>query len=301
MIYTDIAAKVKTEYTEAASAIFTMAYDGGICVEDCSDIDQAASVMRMDYVDRELTEKNKGFSIIHIYLPETEDLDAVTDFIKYRLAEDGIEYELTFTKTAEEDFANAWKAYYEPVRTDGRITVVPSWQDYTPSGDEIVLMMDPEMAFGSGTHESTRLCLGALDRMVKKDSAVLDIGCGSGILAIASMLLGAKSADACDIDAISVETAKRNCEKNSVECNVFRSDLFKQVTGKYDIIAANIVADIIIRMAPEIRSHMNEGAKFLCSGIIVERADEVAEHLKKNGLNVTGISTDNGWAAIEAE
>lgn len=301
MIYTDIAAKVKTEYTEAASAIFTMAYDGGICVEDCSDIDQAASVMRMDYVDRELLEKNRGFSIIHIYLPETEDMNAITDFIRSRLEEEKIEYELTFTKTAEEDFANAWKTYYEPVKTNGRITVVPSWQEYAPDENEIILSMDPEMAFGSGTHESTRLCLSALDKMVKKDSAVLDIGCGSGILAIASMLLGAKSADACDIDAVSVETAKRNCEKNNVVCNVFQSDLFKEVNGKYDIIAANIVADIINRMAPEIRSHMNEGAKFLCSGIIVERAEEVADNLRKNGLTVTNISTENGWAAIEAE
>lgn len=298
MIYTDIAARVKTADTETCAAVFTMAYDGGICVEDCSDIAEAAAVMRMDYVDRELTERNRGFSVIHIYLPESEDLAAVTDFIRERLAQAGIEYELSFNPIAEEEFANAWKAYYEPVRTDGRITVVPSWQEYTPEGDELVLMMDPEMAFGSGTHESTRLCLGELDKLVKPGCSVLDVGCGSGILAIASRLLGAGYAEACDVDGISVETAKRNCEKNGVECKVYRSDLFSAVEGRFDVICANIVADIIIRMAPEIRSHMNDGAVFLCSGIIAERADEVRKALEAAGLDIVRTDTLNGWAAI---
>lgn len=298
MIYTDISAKVKTADTEAASAVFTMAYDGGICVEDCSDISEAAAVMRMDYVDRELAEKNKGFSVIHVYLPETEDLEAVTSFIREQLEAEGIAYELSFSSVAEEDFANAWKAYYEPVRTDGRITVVPSWQDYQPDENEIILRMDPEMAFGSGTHESTWLCLSALDKLVKPTSRVLDVGCGSGILAIASRLLGGEYAEACDIDAISVDTAKRNCEKNSVDCKTYVSDLFAQVDGKFDIICANIVADIIIRMAPEILSHMNQGAHFLCSGIIVERAEEVTGALEANGLEILRTDRKNGWAAI---
>lgn len=298
MIYTDIAARVKTADTEAASAVFTMAYDGGICVEDCSDISEAAAVMRMDYIDRELAEKNKGFSIIHIYLPETEDLEEITSFIRAQLEAEGIEYELSFTSVAEEDFANAWKAYYEPIRTDGRITVVPSWQDYSPDENEIVLRMDPEMAFGSGTHESTWLCLSALDKLVTPDSRILDVGCGSGILAIASRLLGGAYAEACDIDAISVETAKRNCEKNNVECKTYVSDLFAGVEGRFDIICANIVADIIIRMSPEILSHMNDGAHFLCSGIIVERADEVIAALEANGLEVIRTDRKNGWAAV---
>ncbi|MBQ6552722.1 MAG: 50S ribosomal protein L11 methyltransferase [Clostridia bacterium] len=301
MIYTDVAARVKTADTEAASAVFTMAYDGGICVEDCSDIAEAAAVMRMDYIDRELAERNKGFSIIHLYLPETEDLSAVTGFIKERFAADGIEYELSFNPVAEEDFANAWKAYYEPVKTGGRITVVPSWKDYEPEDGEIILKMDPEMAFGSGTHESTRLCLGELDKLVRPGCAVLDVGCGSGILAIASVLLGAGSAEACDVDGISVETAKRNCEKNGVSVKTYRSDLFSAVAGRFDVICANIVADIIIRMAPEIKAHMNAGGVFLCSGIIAERAGEVRGALEANGLTVLRTDELNGWAAIVAE
>lgn len=301
MIYTDVTARVKTADTEAASAVFTMAYDGGICVEDCSDIAEAAAVMRMDYVDRELTERNKGFSLIHLYLPETEDLAAVTDFIKERFADDGIEYELSFNPVAEEDFANAWKAYYEPVKTDGRITVVPSWKEYAPEAGEIVLHMDPEMAFGSGTHESTRLCLSALDKLIKPGCSVLDVGCGSGILAIAAMLLGAGSAEACDVDGVSVETAKRNCEKNGVSVKTYRSDLFSAVEGRFDVICANIVADIIIRMAPEIKAHMNAGGVFLCSGIIAERAGEVRDALEAHGLSVLRTETLNGWAAIIAQ
>lgn len=175
--------------------------------------------------------------------------------------------------------------------------IVPVWEKYDAEDGEVTVLMDPGMAFGTGTHETTRLCAAMIEDFVKEGSTVLDVGCGSGILAITAAKLGASEAFACDIDPQSIKVAKENVELNGtlqVECAV--SDLMKQVPDKkYDVILANIVADIIIRLAPDAPSYLADGGVMIVSGIIVERADEVRTALAENGFVVVKDTEENGW------
>ncbi|MBR6603197.1 MAG: 50S ribosomal protein L11 methyltransferase, partial [Clostridia bacterium] len=180
--------------------------------------------------------------------------------------------------------------------------IVPAWERFDPLPDDIVVRMDPGMAFGTGTHETTRLVIELLEKYVKKGQRMLDVGTGSGILAICASKLGAEHCAAYDIDPVAVRVARDNIAESgqqNITCEV--SDLLKQVSlegGQYDIVTANIVADIIIRMAPDIGKYMKEGAPLIASGIITERKDEVLEVLLANNLKLVEILEDNGWCAI---
>ena len=182
------------------------------------------------------------------------------------------------------------------------MVIVPAWEQYEPKEGEIIVTMDPGMAFGTGTHETTRLVIELLERLVTPGMRVLDVGCGSGILAICAAKLGATECKAYDIDPVAVRVARENIEasgEKNVTCDV--SDLLRQVDlsgGQYDLICANIVADIIIRMAPDVGAYMKQDAVLLASGIITERADEVVDALQANGLAVKERLDDNGWCAL---
>ncbi|MBP3377465.1 MAG: 50S ribosomal protein L11 methyltransferase, partial [Clostridia bacterium] len=222
-------------------------------------------------------------------------------FIKQRLTDLGIEFELTHEGVCEEDWADSWKQYYKPIKTGKRLVIVPIWEEYTPEEGETVVLMDPGMAFGTGTHETTRLCAGFVEKYTTEGCSVLDVGCGSGILAIAAAKVGAGTCFACDIDPVAVRVAKENTELNStpnVKCAV--SDLLKQVEkvdGGYNVIVANIVADIIIRLAPDVGEYLAEGGVFIVSGIIEERAGEVLTALDAAGYKVEDERYENGWYA----
>ena len=224
----------------------------------------------------------------------------VVELLKERFLQNEIEYTLSCTGVKQEDWENGWKAYYHPLDIGNRLAICPSWETYDT--DRIVMKLDPGMAFGTGTHQTTSLCLTALDRIIKGGERVLDIGTGSGILAIGSLLLGASTADGVDIDAMCVRTAGENASINKVSenFNVKIGDLSDQATGQYDIVIANIVANAIIMLSENVPALLKQDGVYITSGIIDTREHDVVKAIEGTGLVITDINRDNGWVCIEA-
>ena len=216
--------------------------------------------------------------------------------------------ELKMKNVQEEDWANNWKKYFKPFAVGDKIVIRPSWEEYNDDGNKTVLKIDPGHVFGTGTHETTQLCIELIENYLKKDDMVLDIGCGSGILSIASLLLGAKYADAVDIDPNAIDIAYTNAGMNDigretydvVSGNILEDeDLNEKYSGKkYDVVEANIVADVIIALTDKIPQYIKDGGVFISSGIIVERLDDVLEALKGHGFEVLEVKKKKGWSAI---
>ena len=213
---------------------------------------------------------------------------------------------MTVVSVDEEDWANNWKKYYKPLEIGSRLLVLPSWEE-KPETDRIVLKLDPSMAFGTGAHHTTRMCLEFLEKTVKAGDTMLDLGCGSGILSIAARLLGAVEATAVDIDPIAESIAYENAEMNGIGRDGYHvlignvlSDtrLQKKIAGQYPVVAANIVTDVIIALAPIARPLVAKGGVFLVSGIIDERADEVVRALNDAGFTAEEHSGAEGWNAF---
>ncbi len=305
MEYTEIKIYIPTEDTERASNIATMVVPYGIYIEDYSDLEAAAwEIAHIDLIDEELLEKNREESVIHIYIEEGNNPAEAVSFISERLNSEGISYRIETVGCSEEDWADKWKAFFKPTPVGERLFVRPIWIDEYDAGDRAVLNIEPGAAFGTGTHETTRLCLETLDKIIKDGDTVLDIGCGSGILAIASMLLGAKEGFGVDIDPLAVKTAKENGLMNNFkepELTFVCGDLADKVIKKYDVVVANIVADIIILFSTQVKAFMKPGAKFIASGIIDTRADEVCLALQNAGLVLKERVEENGWVCLVCE
>ncbi len=265
MEWTDIRLTVAKSDADNAEAVATMIAEGGIYIEDYSDIEQQVA------------------EIAHVDLIEQELLD------KPRVETEGVE---------QEDWQNGWRKYYHPLEIGKRLAVVPSWQEYDT--DRVKLVLDPGLAFGTGGHETTSLCMEALDERVQGGERVLDIGTGSGILAIAALKLGAAVAEGVDIDPVAVRTAGENAALNGVQdkLTVLVGDLSDKASGQYDIITANIVANAILSLAPAVPGLMADGATFIASGIIDSRKDEVIAGLEKAGLAVVEVKEKRGWECI---
>ncbi|MBR6917395.1 MAG: 50S ribosomal protein L11 methyltransferase [Clostridia bacterium] len=298
--WTQIKVTVATEDLECLSAVMSMVTNS-LMIEDYSDADRELDGVYGDLIDEELLKKDKTRGSVSAFLPSGGAITENVSYIKERLAALGIKYEIELDGVSEEDWADSWKQYYKPIKTGERIVIVPVWEKYDAKDGETVVLMDPGMAFGTGTHETTRLCAKLLEKYVKSGCRMLDVGCGSGILAICAAKLGAESCFACDIDPVSVRVACENVGLNKTPCVVCReSDLLKsveKVEGGYDVCTANIVADVIIRLAPDIGEYLANDAVFVVSGIIVERRDEVVDVLTKNGYKVIDDETENGWYA----
>ncbi len=294
--WTEIKLTVKVTSLDAATAIMS-AVDPGLMIEDYSDFDLKS--VYGDLVDERILSADKSIASVSVFLPQDGDVDGTLAFIRSRLAESSIEGMLATSGVKEEDFANAWRQYYKPLHI-GNIVIVPKWEEYEAKDGEIIIRMDPGMAFGTGSHETTRLVIGLLGDTVKPGDSVLDVGTGSGILAVCASKLGAAECFAYDIDPIAVEVAAENAAENGcANVTTGTSDLLYGVrAGKYDVVCANIVADIIIRMAPDIGKFMHDGSTLLASGIINERAEDVKKALLENGLWVVRDLTDNGWTAL---
>jgi ribosomal protein L11 methyltransferase len=198
----------------------------------------------------------------------------------------------------EEDWAENWKKYYHAAKIGERLVICPAWERYEPqSADEVVVTLEPGMAFGTGTHETTRLCMRLLEQCGPQGKAVLDLGCGSGILAISALLLGAKSALGVDIDETAVRVAKENAALNGVACE-FRRGGIPGIDGKFGIVFANIVADVIIGHISIIAEYLDKGGVFIASGIIDTREADVLAAIESAGLRVIKRETDGGWVAF---
>ncbi len=297
--WTQIRANGKREELDAISAVMSM-LDPGLQIEDYSDLDELIlDGVYGDLIDEAVLSADRTKVSVSIYVPDEKPLGEYLAFIRERFSALGITADVETVGLSEEDWAENWKQYYHPIKI-GRIVIVPAWEKYEPKGDEITVLMDPGMAFGTGTHETTRLVIGLLDKYIKKGDRVLDVGCGSGILSIAASKLGADACRAYDIDPVAVRVTAENIKDNgveNVECGV--SDLLASVdrTAKYNIVCANIVADIIIRMTPDVGEYIADGGVLFVSGIIDERADEVLSVLRDHGYVEIETSHENGWCA----
>lgn len=302
MEWTDIRITVPQQYAETAEAIATMVSNGGIYIEDYSDLEQQAwEIAHVDLIEQELLDKPRDIVIVHMYLAPDENPAEVLPLFRERLDAAGVPYTLDTAGVQQEDWQNAWKKYYHAMDIGSRLAIVPGWESYDTN--RIRITMDPGLAFGTGTHETTALCLELLDSLVQGGERVLDVGTGSGILAIAALKLGAREADGVDIDPMCVRTAGENAERNGVDgrFRVLVGDLSDKAEGVYDIITANIVAAAILSLAPAVPALMAPGAKFICSGIIDERKDEVLAGLQASGLRPVEIKEKRGWVCILCE
>lgn len=273
--------------------------DNGLMIEDYSDF--SLNGMYGELVDESILNADRSIVRVSLFVPEERNPLEYREFLQTRLPALGIEGEISLEGMNEDDWAESWKQYYKPVPL-GKVTIVPAWEKYEAKDGEVIIRMDPGMAFGTGTHETTRLVIRLMQDEPLADKRVLDVGTGSGILSICASKLGAKSCNAYDIDPMAVKVARENCIADGCDnITVGVSDLLRGVDlsgGKYDFCVANIVADIIIRMLPDVRSYVKEGAPLILSGIIGERADEVREAVIKTGFTVEKEIKENDWVGM---
>ena len=268
-------------------------------IEDYSDIDLKSCYG--DLIDESILNADKTVASVSVYLPDGTDLAKTLEFLQDRLALAGISSNPELSGVDEEDWANAWRQYYKPIKIGEKLVIVPAWEKYEPKEGELIVRMDPGMAFGTGDHETTRLVIRLLEDYVKPGFRVLDVGCGSGILAICASRLGAGECLACDIDPTAVRVAKENVRDSgltNIEC--FQSDLLRGVDDSkpFDLITANIVADIIIRMTPDVGRYMHKDTVLLASGIITPRADDVISAMEAHGFKILARLEENDWCAL---
>ncbi len=300
--WVEVKVTVSTEDLERTSAIVSLTVPYGIYIEDYSDLEaEAWEIANIDLIDEELLQKDRSKGIVHVYIPENDNPTEAVSFIESRLSAERITYALEIFSCNKEDWENNWKQYFKPVAIGKKLLIHPVWIDeYNPMG-RFVLHLEPGIAFGTGAHETTRLCLEELENHIHKDSVMLDVGCGSGILSAAGMLLGAKSVVGVDIDELAVKVAVSNGALNGFSepsYKMIRGNLTDHVSGKYSVITANIVADAIIELTPQIKRFMLPGAVYIVSGIIDARADEVCGVLAANGFRVVEKRENKGWVCL---
>ncbi len=297
--WAEIAITVKTEDIETAGNIANMVVPYGIYIEDYSALEEdAAEISHYDFIDDSLLHKDRTKGIIHIYInPHENPLEAVS-FITERLNSENIEHEIKTAACKTEDWVNNWKQYFHAMPIGEKLLIRPLWEKEYDTDGRIVLNIEPGLAFGTGSHPTTKLCLETLEKYIDENSTVLDIGCGSGILSIAALLLGAKSAFGVDIDKLAVKTAIENAKENGFGSPVFdavNGNLSDKVSGKYHVIVANIVADIIMQFNEEVSEFLEDGGIYITGGIIDIRKDEVVRSFEQNGFEIIANYEEKGW------
>lgn len=304
MEWTDVRLTVPQSAAETAEAIAIGIAGGGVYIEDYADLlQEAKNIAPVDFIDETLLLKSKEEVIVHLYLPPEDDVPDTLSLLKSRLTAAGLPFRLETEGVLQEDWENSWKAFYHVTEIGRRLTLCPAWEQAEPAEGRTLLLLDPGMAFGTGTHETTSLCLAVLDEEVRSGMRMLDVGCGSGILGIAACLLGAKEALGVDIDPVAVRTAGENAVLNRVDdrFKAVQGNLAETVQGPYEIIAANIVANAIIALSPAVAPLLSENGLFIASGIIEKRVQDVCEALEKAGLSLVEARRKNGWVCLLAK
>ena len=299
-IWTQIRVTVKLPKLDELTAIMSMV-SNNLQIEDYSDID--LKTCYGDLIDESILNADKTIASVSVYLPAERSVPECIAFLKERFAEVGLDdAKIETVGVNEEDWANAWKAYYKPIKIGSKLVIVPAWEKYTAAEGELIVRMDPGMAFGTGTHETTRLVIGLLEKYTTPGVRMLDVGTGSGILAICASRLGAGECKAYDIDPMSVRVARENIKDSgltNITCD--QSDLLRAVDlegGKYGLVCANIVADIIIRMTPDVHKYIADDGVLLASGIIMERSSDVVNCFEQHGFEIVERAEENGWCAL---
>ena len=308
MNWTEVTIKTTTEAVEAISNILMEERCGGVMIEDPKDfLFQKKNELDWDYVEEEVFNKSgQDGVLIKTYIPEERNVLELIETVKARIALlpsfglDIGEGSVSLSNVNESDWANEWKKYYKPTKVGKKIVVKPSWEEYEKQEGDLIIELDPGMAFGTGTHETTSMCIRELENYVDETKTVFDIGCGSGILAIAAAELGAKEVVAGDLDEVAVKVSKENCEINHVSDKVVvkHGSLFEVVDSKADVIVANIIADIIKILAKDVSKFLKEDGVFISSGIILAKIDEVCEALEENGFEIVKVERLGEWSAI---
>lgn len=307
MKWIEVKINTTTEAVEAVSSIMYEAGVGGLVIEDPNDI-----LMKLnneddwDFIDPELLKTNFEGIIVKGYFPESESLIDKVELIRQnveKIPQYDIEQKLGKVTTSEvndEDWAHTWKKYYKPTKIGERIVVRPSWESYIENEQEIIIDLDPGMAFGTGTHETTIMCLEQLEKYVKESDEVIDIGCGTGILAIGAAKLGAKKVIAVDMDEVSVKVSNENVLLNEVDrmVEVRHGNLVDVVNEKSDIVVSNIIAEVIVRLADDLHKVLKDEGIFIASGIILNKIQMVKDALIAKKIEVIEVITMGEWACI---
>lgn len=301
MDWTEIVISVASEHSDTAAAIANMVVPYGIYIEDYSDMEtQAPEIAHIDLIDEELLKKDKTRVNIHIYFAKEENAAEAVAFLEERLRAVGIDSKQELCNVNDSDWSENWKKYFKPTEIGKRLAICPSWEKYDNRENRKILSIDPGAAFGTGTHATTSMCLSVLEKYVFDGCTILDVGCGSGILGIAGVLLGADNAVGVDIDEQSVKVSRENAQINGIsdKTEFICGNLTDKISGKFDIVCANIVADVIIGLCDGIDEYMKEDGLFICSGIIDIRANDVKNALAENGFEILEECTVDNWNAF---
>ncbi len=299
--WTQVRVTVPLAELDELIAVMSM-ISNNLMIEDFSDIDTNLKTCYGDLIDEKILSADRTVASVSVFVPSDRSYMDDVAYLRQRIGELSLHGEIELVGVNEEDWANSWKQYYKPLKIGERIVICPAWERYEPAEGELVIRMDPGMAFGTGTHETTRLVIRLLEKYTQAGCRMLDVGTGTGILAICAARLGAETCRAYDIDPTAVRVARENIKDSglaNVTCD--QSDLLKQVSlegGQYDLICANIVADIIIRMTPDVGQYLKDDGVLLASGIIAERCDDVIACFEQHGFEIVECLTDNGWCGL---
>lgn len=303
MDWIEVLIAVAAEDIDRAADIANMVVPYGIYIEDYRNLEaETWEIANIDLIDEELLGKDRSKGYIHIYIAPEENPQEAVAFLSERFTASAIGHKIDLSACKNEDWENNWKAYFKPMPVGEKLLIQPLWIDEIDNPENrAVLSIEPGLAFGTGGHHTTKLCLETLERYVKAGDVVLDTGCGSGILAIASLLFGAESAVGVDIDELAVKTAVENGKLNGFtepQYRILQGNLADKVDGVYNVVVANIVADVIMLFAKDVGRFMREDAVFITSGIIDTREAEVQAALRENGFAVTERNEQSGWVCL---
>lgn len=307
MKWAEISIQTTHEATEAVANIFHELGSSGVVIEDPELVNNYRRSGVWDYCD--IPEAvNTEIVTVKAYLPVDEELDDKLKIFEERvndLAEHQLDKgcgNINCQEVQEEDWASSWKEFFHPIKVGEKIVIKPTWENYDAAEDDIVLELDPGMAFGTGTHHTTVMCIRVLDEVLQSGQSVFDIGTGSGILSVVAAKLGACEVRAIDLDPVAVRVAGENVVANNVQdiVKVSQGDLLTGLEGQADILVANIVADVIIQLSRDVPGRLKDDGLFIASGIITERMSEVTAAMLDNNLIVEKVIEEGGWVAIVA-
>ncbi|MEC1456885.1 50S ribosomal protein L11 methyltransferase [Bacillus haynesii] len=310
MKWSEICIHTTHEAVEPISNILHEAGASGVVIEDPLDLIKERENVYGEIYQLDPNDYPDEGVIIKAYLPINSFLGETVEGIKETINNlllydiDLGPNKITISEVNEEEWATAWKKYYHPVKISEKFTIVPTWEEYTPvHTDELIIEMDPGMAFGTGTHPTTVLCIQALERYVKEGDSVVDVGTGTGILSIASAMLRAKQVEGYDLDPVAVESARLNSKLNKVSDHIVikQNNLLDGVEGEKDVIVANILAEVILRFTDQAYSLLKDGGYFITSGIIQQKKQEVKDALVKEGFTIVEVLSMEDWVSIIAK